>query len=193
MAIGDPYVTLAQLKSYLKITDTTDDTELTSALTSVSTEIENICGRQFNQDTTASARVFEPRGRGLVEFDDFYTLTDLVVAVGGITWTSAEYKLLPLNGLRNGRAWPYESLEPLNCGWLPRGYASVSITAKWGWASVPKPIYEACMIASSETFALKDARFGVAGWGAMGDIRVRENPMVRKKLEPYQRYRVMVG
>lgn len=193
MALGDPYVTLAQLKSWLKITNTADDTELTDALASVSTEIENQCGRQFNTDGVVSTRVFEPLGRTLVQFDDFHTLTGLIVAVDGKTWTTADYKLLPLNGLRNGRPWVYESLEPLHHGCLPCGRASVSITATWGWATVPKPIYEACLIASSETFALKDARFGVAGWGAMGDIRVRENPMVLKKLRPYLRSPILVG
>ncbi len=193
MALGDAYATLAQLKSWLKITDTTDDTELTAAIASVSVEIENICERQFNSAGSVSARVFEPEGPTLLKFDDFHTITGLIIAVDGVTWTTDDYKLLPLNGLRNGRPWVYEALEPLNCGRLPTGWASVSVTANWGWASVPTPIFEACLIASSETFALKDARFGVAGWGAMGDIRVRENPMVLKKLKPYMRNPLKVG
>ena len=193
MALGEPYVTLAQLKSWLKITDTTDDSELDDALASVSVEIENQTGRQFNNAGVVSTRVFEPLAPTLVRFDDFHTTTGLIVVVDGQTWSTDDYKLLPLNGLNNGRPWVYNRLKPLCGRWLPTGRASVSITANWGWATVPKPIYEACLIASSETFALKDARFGVAGWGAMGDIRVRENPMVLKKLKPYMRDPILVG
>lgn len=192
MALGDPYVTLVQLKSWLKIPDTTDDNELTDALASVSIEIENVCERQFNRVEIASTRLFEPVGPALVLFDDVYTLTDLVVTVDGTTMSPSEYQLKPSNGMVNGRPWPWSRLVPID-GTLPTGRESVAITARWGWSEVPKPVYESCLIASSETFALKDARFGVAGWGAMGDIRVRDNPMVLKKLKPYMRSPVKVA
>lgn len=189
----EPYATLPQLKSWLKITttDTVDDDLLAGALASVSQEITDICGRTFNRSNTATTRTFPPRGFALVEFDDFYTQTGLVVSVGGRTWASDDYDLHPENGLVNGQPWPYSSLTP--CGPRGFGYGRVSITAKWGWATVPDPIHQACLIATSETFSLKDARFGVAGFGVNGDIRVRDNPMVMSKLKPYMRNRLLVG
>lgn len=192
MAIGDPYATVDELKAYMGITDDADDDLIASALASVSQEIEDMCGRQFNTDT-GSTRVFTPVGRGLVLVDDFYTATDLVVVVDGTTWTDTDYVLYPLNGLRNGRPWPYGYLIPTRRA-LPCGWPSVSITpAGWGWSEVPAPVHESSKIATSETFALKDARFGVAGYGADGVLRVRDNPMVASKLAPYMLNPVLVG
>jgi hypothetical protein len=46
---------------------------------------------------------------------------------------------------------------------------------------------------AEETFKLKDAPFGVAGFGDFGVVRVRENPAVARLLAPYKRYPMLVA
>jgi hypothetical protein len=203
MALGDPYASLTQLKSYLKITDTTEDDELDDALKSASRGIEDFCGRQFNDAVTASARVYYPEHPCLVEVDDFHTITGLVVKTDEgddgtyeTTWDAADYQLKPLNGIVSGQTgWPWSEVWAVESRRFPRCVrrASVEVTARWGWAAVPAPVKQACLIVAAETFKLKDAPFGVAGFGDFGAVRVRESPMAKAKLAPYVRDAALVG
>src|SRR4051812_19276049 len=94
MAIGDPYATYVELKDYLKLTDAGSqyDARLTDAVNTASREIERLCGRQFNKETVATARVYVP-GLGNTEkvpygttamlkrcnVDDFWTESGLII------------------------------------------------------------------------------------------------------------------
>lgn len=192
--IGDNYAQLATLKTRLNITDSTDDTALTSALSSASRGIEDFCGRQFNTDGSAATRVFHPVDYGLAFVDDFHTTTDLEIKTDEdddgtfeVTWSTSDYQLEPLNGRRHGETWPYWIIRAIDDRCFPRARrTTLEVTAQWGWASVPAPVVEACLIVAEETFKLKDAPFGVAGYGDMGAIRVRNNPMAAKMLVPYR-------
>lgn len=207
MAIGDPYATLAELKARMPtINDTNDDANLTSALATASLGIEAVCHRQFNQDSAASARVYKTGSFYLAEVDDFFTTTGLVIAtdddddgVFEVTWAASDYQLEPLNGVVNGRpGWPYNVIRAVGTRWFPYWYhphnhhavwlpprARLQVTAQWGWAAVPAPVKEACLVVAAETFKLKDTPYGVAGIAEWGTIRVRANPMAMKMLEPY--------
>jgi hypothetical protein len=196
MAIGDSYASLPELKDRLGITDTVDDERGNDALESASREIESACGRQFNQTASATARIFYPHDACWATVDDFYTLSGLVVATDGgddgtyeTTWTAADYQLEPLNGVFDGeQGWPYSEIRAISRS-FPTGVrrAPLQVTAQWGWAAVPAPVRQACLILAAETLKLKDAPFGVAGFGEFGAVRVRDNPMVAKKLAPYMR------
>lgn len=205
MAIGDPYATLAELKSRLGIGDTSDDTRLTSALNTASRGIEKECRRQFNDAGTASARMFYPRSGCLTKVDDFHTTvsaaTGLIVATDQgddgtyeTTWSDTDFFLEPLGGVSDGESgWPYWRIRAVNkyfpvCTRRP----SLQLTARWGWAAVPDPIKEACLVLASEIFKLKDAPFGVAGYGDYGPVRVRQNPIACQMIAPYKRDPVLV-
>lgn len=198
MAIGDPYATLSELKSFLKISDTVDDTELTPALTTASRDIEHYCRRQFNRAETATPRVFTPRDRCMVRVHDFYTADDLAVSVDVAhdeTFSSAltvdQFWLRPHNGVVDGQeGWPYTSLVSAGGAFFA---GLVRVTARWGWEAVPDPVHQACLMLSSELFKTKDAPWGVAGFGEFGPVRVRRNPMASALLEPYRRSPVLVG
>lgn len=197
MAIGAPYVTLPELKSYLKITDATDDAELQFALDSASRGIDDHCQRQFNDSGAATARVYTPENACWVIVDDFSTTTGLVIKTDegddGVyeqTWSAADYYLSPANGVVRGRpGFPYwEIRSTLTSRYFPTWRRpSVEVTARWGWAAVPEPVKQACLVLAAEAFKLKDAPFGVAGFGEFGAVRVRENPMAARMLQPYER------
>lgn len=206
MAIGDLYATLVEGRGRVGITDaadTVDDTRLTNALTAASRGIERVCGRQFNDAGSASARLFAPGRCDLAEVHDFSTATGLIVASdtagdGTYTtaWSAADYQLEPLDGIVDGEpGWPFWVIRAVGTQsfniWSAR--ASLRVTARWGWAAVPSPVHEACLIVATEIFKLKDAAFGVAGFGEFGAIRVRANPIALGMIAPYRRDQVLVA
>lgn len=202
MAIGENYATLPELKSYLRIDNTTDDSELTDALTSASRGIDKYCDRSFGKDTSATARVYYPDDACVVRVDDFHTTTGLIVKTDSgddgtyeTTWLVTDFQLEPLNGIVDGEiGWPFTRVRAV-VGNFPVGArrAAVEVTAQWGWAAVPASVKQSCLIMAAETFKLRDAPFGIAGFGDFGMVRVRDNPMARAKLDPYRRDAVMVG
>ncbi|OII61209.1 hypothetical protein BJP40_06695 [Streptomyces sp. CC53] len=196
MALGDPYATRAQLKSYLKITNSDHDEQLDDALSSSTREIEKHCGRQFNDAVTTSARVFRPLNSRTAIVDDFHTTTGLVIktdtdddGVYETTWASTDYELEPLNGIRDGvPGWPYWRIKAVESELFPDGHrATLQVEARWGWAAVPAPVKQSCLILAAETFKLAGAPLGVAGFGEFGGVRVRHNAMVQRKLRPFCR------
>lgn len=192
------YLTLTELKSYLTgITGTTIDTELSDSLSTGSRDIDTFCGRRFWKDTTATARIFqvEPDRRGIVKVSDFWTTDGLIIATGpgdgtfGTTWTTADYQLEPLNGVEDGiEGVPYYKIRAINGTWPCTTGASLRVTAKWGWNSVPAGVKSACAILGIETAKLaREAPFGVAGLGIDGVVRLRDNQRAQAMLRSYQR------
>lgn len=204
------YGSLEELKSRFAITDTVDDVELLRAMRAVNRGINKFCGRVFTRDTTATARRIPnsaitghpyPWGSCSVNVPDFWTSTGLIVETdtgndGTFATARTDYELYPIDGIVDGETgWPYDLIEFYNGTLYPptnnRPY--LRVTAKWGWAEVPEPVHEAFMILASDTFKLKDAPFGVGGYGQFGAVRVRENQMAAAKLSPFVRDLVLVG
>lgn len=214
MAIGDPYATLDELKTYLfkgqeSKADAYDD-DLTDALMSASQEIEKFCNRQFNQSTDLTSRVFIPFSLKKTYVDDFWTTEGMTLEtdVGGTgdftqEWDiDADVEIYPLNGVMDGvPGWPYSELWACRGLYFPlympnpyRRKAVVRVTAQWGWQSVPAPVHQACLIMAASTWKLRDAPFGVAGFSGMGGaVKVRDNPMAMNKLHKYVINPVQVG
>ena len=195
MALGDPYATKDDLKAYLNWQQgASADAQMDSALASASSEINNHCERQFNQETAPSTRTFEPSGYSYVEVDDFWKTDDLVVnsaywPTGGFptSWTLGQDFRLERVRIEGQRIGPYGVIRA-NFRPFYLGFQSVQVTAWWGWESVPAPVKQACLILASQNFKLGDAPFGVAGFGEFGVVRVKDIPQVESKLEPYRRF-----
>lgn len=209
MSFQDPYSTRAELKSYLKIDSSiTDyDADLDDVSVSATREINNHCSRQFNRDdvitsTGTQTRVYPVRYSWLAEIDDVHTITDLEIDTdpngdGTFTtsWAATDYQLEPLNGIRDGNTgWPFFKIRAIAGNVFPMlGYvASLRVTAHFGWTAVPGDVKQAHLMLSAETFKMREAPFGVAGWSEFGAIRVRDVPKVAKLLYPYERSRVKV-
>lgn len=206
MAIGDIYASLAELKSYLSLSEQTGlDEQMQDALQAASREIERETQRQFNKNPAVSARVFKPLNSRRLFVDDFWTTSGLIVETDESgdgtfekTWVAADYELYPLNNTMDAMVgWPYQRLNavssnrwPVNTGFRD---ATVRVTASWGWDTVPAPIKQACLILAAENFQLKDAPLGVAGMGEFGVVRVRNNQMALNKLAKFKRKRMLEG
>ena len=204
MTITNGLCTLAEFKSAARLIDTVDDVMLEPVIEAASRMIEAHCGRRFYADSTATARVFAPLHNGLAIVDDFHTTTDLVVKTDpnltgtySETWTAADYQLEPLNGLRDGVSWPYNSIRALGAYLFPTALqrATVQVTAKWGFAAVPTDVKVAALIQSEALFKAYDAPLGVAGIGDMGVMRMRQalHPSAAALLERYRLIQTKVG
>ncbi len=196
-----------ELKTYLQITATTDfDADVDDALASATEEINNHTGRQFNRDdvifsTNTETQVFVTRFSDLAIVADFFTTEDLLIETDPVgdgsfstTLNAADYQLEPLNGIRDGnRGWPFFKIRAKGSTAFPTGpFPGIRVTAHFGWEAVPAGVKSACRMLAAETFKMREAPFGVAGWSEFGAVRVRDIPKVQKLLYPHELQRVKV-
>lgn len=194
------YTTLEEMKSRIGSISDDLDVVLGLAIDAAETGIENWCGRRFTADANASARSFVPsRGDPMVVLtDDISSTVGLIVAdVATAAYAAADYQLEPLNGIGpGGNAWAYERVRLL-ATYFTRSWnemqATVIITARWGWPAVPAPVKDAVRILAADLFAMRDNKFGVAGFGDMGVLRIKANPVVQMMLTDYKRTKTKVG
>ena len=199
MAIGDPYVTLAEMKAYARIDDTDADTAITSIIKSASRIVDDHCGRQFNDAGSVSARVFESIGAGLAMVDDFSTATGLIVETGpdsttgySTTISGNDYTLLPLNGVvEHMPGYAYNRIKLANTSSFcsSNGKPALRVTARWGWAAVPDGVKDATLIVGAKLFGRRYSPSGqpIAGAGDfMFRISSRDDPNATAALSPYR-------
>lgn len=208
MSLGDPYIDAADLKAYLGDANI-DSTLAGNAIDAATSWVNDYCARDFNTAGTTSDRIFAAESPWLARVDDFSTTAGLVIVTDptaqgtfNITWDVADYTLEPLNGIEAGIIGrPYRTirasrslrfpgfdvtlstLAPLTLPGLDRPRPLIRVTAKWGWAAVPKQVKQATRILAAEFFRLKDAPLGVAGFNEFGPIRVREVPQAAALLD----------
>lgn len=203
--LGHLYATPQMLKSRLGITSTTDDYELHAACFAASRSLEQYCARTFYR-TASTTRTFVPNGwyeLELPEFNDLVSITTLKTDTSGdgsfdVTWSASDYQLLPVNPSAAPETKPYTHIRavgsysfPLTIPLVLARMDRVQITGVWGWPEVPVGIRQAAIILAAETFRLKDAPFGVAGFGEFGAVRIRDNPMIGFYANPYRRYALL--
>jgi len=197
MAITNGYATLAELKSALRITDSTDDTLLESAIESASRRIDGYCGRFFYV-TSQTAVPLYPYNEYLLFFERDVSSTTITIKIdsaGDGTYATTltqgtDYVLQPRNVPIYSR--PYESARMVGGQTFPLyttpSFETVEVTAAWGWASVPDDINQACILLSMRQFARLNAALGVVGFADMA-ITVRAvDPDVRDLLSSYRRF-----
>ena len=198
---GDPYATVQDLEK--RLGDKLDDGRYADLLDAASRAIEDFTGRQFNKDTSetpvATARKFKALDPSRLPVDDFHTDADLVINVDGTVWAVTDVELRPWNGIYKGmNGWPYSDLLAKSRRWPFKRYPVVTITAHWGWASVPEGIRQATLdvaevisqgsggLIRSETMGPYSVSYSVPSAGATV-------PSELTKAEPYRRISFGVG
>ena len=187
MAITNGYATLAAIKAYLSISDTTDDTLLETLIESASRSIDKIANRRFYADTTATVRLYRAYSDVFVYTDDISSTTGLIVKVdeaGNGTYSktltlNTDYIMDPLTADALGRPFTQLTMVSNNESWpifpglTQNGLRpGVQVTAKFGWPSVPSDVNVACLILTADLYKRKDAPGGVLGLGDLGVIRM---------------------
>jgi hypothetical protein len=181
MAITNGYATLAELKAYLKIDDSMEDTLLENIVEAASRSIDRIANRRFYLDSTATARQYRPADLLRVFTDDFGSTSGLIVKTdpndAGVYATTltlnTDYIVEPVNAAAKGRPWNYITIVSGESYSLPVNYRpQVEVTARWGWPSVPDDINQATLILSADLYKRKDSIGGVLGLSELGAIRM---------------------
>lgn len=200
MALGDDFITLDEQRQYMNIEPTDFDEVIADAISSTTIDIIRHCHRDFNDAGTLSTRKYKAirnpereewhRHHSILITDDFSTIAGLVVSSGGVTHDNDSLVIEPMNGVVQGMTgfpfWRIKGCFPSDC-WI-------SVTARWGWSNVPKPVRQAAFIMTSDTFQLKDQRLGIAGSDQFGSVVVlRENTLAFKKLKHFRRGSVLVA
>lgn len=175
MAITNGYVTLAEIKSALRITDAIDDTRLEKCVERASRWVDQQCGRFFYQQSgTYDFTVINPYK---LRISDLATATGLVVtsdddnnnSFSG-TWTiNIDFNLIPTESPIYGN--PFTFLTVIDNYFVPD--TRVRVVGTFGWPAVPAPISEATLLLAIRLFKRPDAPLGVAGFGEMGAVMVR--------------------
>jgi len=202
MAITNGYATLNDFKAYLFPSanyGTAEDATMEAAIESASRIIDAHTNRRFYSDTTVSARVYYANTPIRCTVDDFSTTSGLIIKTDtgdngtyDQTWASDEYILEPINSEIGGvSGQPYNSilatipkLFPVT-GRRPR----IQVTAKWGWASVPDTVRQACLVQAARLFRRAQTPEGFAAGESFGAIRVstKLDPDVQMLLAPFRR------
>jgi uncharacterized phiE125 gp8 family phage protein len=194
MAWKPDYVTLTELKSYLRITDTADDAELAIAITTASRAVDRHCHRQFGQVAAAEERQYTAywdrrAACWVVTFDDLQDVTGLTVTVeaGEVD----EYTLEPVNAAAEGK--PFTQLRVLVESAAKPTYEThgVTIDAVWGWDAVPVPVEQATLLQASRFHSRRFSPYGVAGSPDQGSemrLLAKVDPDVAVSLSDYVRW-----
>lgn len=205
MSVANGYCTLAELQSWNTATETGDIATLEAAIEASSHWIDQWCQRHFWQTTPTNRTFPSPTDLRTLRIDDLAAITSLKTDEAGdgtfeITWSAADYELLPLNPSAAPEARPWTTVRATGTGrWFPvptctGRTARVEITGTWGWPAIPRDVNQACILQAARLFIRKESPQGVAGWGEFGAIRVRNtDPDVAALLEPYRRNAVLVA
>lgn len=184
------YANIAALSEWLGMSDSADNGKLSLALSAAQSSINLWCHRHFDLPAAVSTRTYRPWLDEVVT-EDIATTSGLVVADNGTTVSNSDLVLDPANGVGPDglEGWPYWRIRFADGHrWAVDGHKrTVSVTAKFGWATVPDNIRQATLVLASDLFHVKDTRLGVAGWGEMGLMRIRENGMLQSLLHHYVR------
>jgi len=190
------YATLADVKRQLDIDDTVDDGLLELCISSASRAIDNMTERTFGQ--VEETRVFVPDDSFFCPIDDLYSLTTLKTADDAdqefdVTWDVKDRQLEPLNGSLNGTDWPYTGIRAVGDYLFPTvgSEATVQVTGVFGWPAVPTAIKQATILQAARYYKRSDSPMGVAGFDAMGVVRLSNvDPDIYVLLEPYKKIRM---
>lgn len=188
MAWAPDYCTSAELKTWLRKTNTDGDTQLGQCIGAASRAIDAYCGRQFGSVSPAVTRYYTWDGgtydcRSLLLTDDIHTTTSLVVAVDtdgdgdtDQTLTSGtDFDLWPANAAAESQPWRGILLRNASATPFNRYGRGLVVTAQFGWAAVPDEVVFATLTQASRFFGRRVAWYGVAGSPELGsEIRLLE-------------------
>jgi hypothetical protein len=191
---------VADLKSRLGLSDSYDDTRLTSSIEAASRRVESMCGRdRFWADSTVTIREVYPDTQYCARIPiGISTTTGLIVksdtASDGTFATTltinTDFLTQPRNAIADGR--PIDELFAINGAFqvLTNGRAGLQVTAKFGWPSVPADVEEAVLILAQKLFKRNETSTGVIGFDGQGTtVRLsRRDPDVDDLLSPFVVY-----
>ena len=212
------YIDLPTMKSYLGITNSSNDTLIATAITSASRAVDRYCQRRFWLDPTPVARTFEPTylieitlptGNDIGSTDGFGVVTDpagngLFTGPTAIQWNfPGDIQLLPTNAPTDPpEPKPWTGMRAVGTKtfpWLVNTWLThldrIQITARWGWPEIPADVVSATLMKAARLYHRKDSPQGIAGYGEFGPVRLSktQDGDVCDMLDGYRAMPVMVA
>lgn len=192
MAYGDPYISAADFRARVGSIATATDAAIAAVLVSASRQIDNYCGRRFDQTDSAEARLFSARyGSPYLAIDDAVSVAEIATDYGSRSFETvldpANYALIGSDDIPG--AGVVDRIQIYSPASLPVGRDLVRVTAVWGWPAVPAPIVEACFLIGNRAKALWEAPFGQTGAGEMGsglNMTSALTPLIQQMINPYR-------
>ena len=182
------YVSTADVKNYIGLTGSGQDTNIANSILAASRQIDRICRRRFWQDSSVQVKTFTPISNIYLEVPDISTTTGLIVKLDTTdngtydkTLTiNTDFIVMPTNpkllGTSAGQHEPYTEIRILNTRsserFDPSIINNVQITAKYGFAVIPEAIEQATRIQALRLFKRKDTPFNVFGNEQTGTIEL---------------------
>ena len=174
------YVDKTDLKTYIGLSGSGQDTNIDNAINGASRLIDKICGRHFWQDDAVTEKYYTPINHYYVEVDDISTTTGLIVQLdttdnGAYDKTitlDTDFVLKPFNPQVHKISsttyyFPHTELNILTTRsdetFDPTIIKNIKITAKFGWSAVPEAISQATLIQATRLWKRKDTPFNVFG------------------------------
>ena len=175
-AVG-AYATATALKARLGISDTTDDTVLTSLCDQVNQYIETKTGRVIAPLTSATYLIDVDEETECLHFPrGIRTVSSMTVKrytgdPSPITLAATDYFLRPSTQDRRP-GWPAMWIELSDRGQLyefPEGFDIVSMTATTGWDAIPDDITDVALTAATRAWhGVQDGQQDIVGTDEMG-------------------------
>ena len=183
-------VTLAEFRAWARLDVAVSDGVAQAAIDAAEESINDHLGRQVElAGDTATERTFVPDGDSpVLRIHDCTEIT--LVEDNGVVVPSDAWQAEPVNGIDStGQEVPYSQIRLLAGSWtaLYNNQATVTITARWGWASLPSRYKQAVMIAAADLLQQADVRNGVIGYAGDYAVRVKSNPAVTQLLRKLRR------
>ena len=200
------YCSKADLKTYLGLSGSGQDTNIDNAIDGASRQIDGFCGRYFYQDESVNARYYTPTNYVEVAVDDISTTTGLVVKLDTnddgthnqtitlntdfilkpmnpehIEVSDADYRF-PQNYIQIIPTRSSERFDPLIIN-------NIKVEAKWGFSKVPPAIKQATLIQATRLFKRKDTPFNVFGNEQTGtqELFSKFDPDAKELIRPYKK------
>jgi len=172
------YSTVAAVKAWLGITDTTDDGVIGQVLDEACSDIDGHLGRYFYQSDAATVRYYTATRRDQLLIDDCVSISAVATDDDGDrtyenTWASTDYDLRPDNAAADNEPYTTLAVTPDGDYSFPVGVAKgVKLTGTWGWPAVPDAITRAAIIRATWLFKRRDTPLGISGNAELGIMRV---------------------
>lgn len=192
------YATAAEVWAALSPSGTAitaaDEAAINTAGSAACELIDDFCGRTFG--TVADVRYYAATDPWRLNIHDLAVGTATIETSTNldgtydVTWSASDFQLEPLNQLRGGVAWPYDTVRvnPLSGREFPVSpIAGVRVTSTFGWAAVPARIKQAAILQAARFYARRSSPMGVAGFNDLGVVRVSRDldPDVKVLIERF--------
>lgn len=185
-------VTIDEMRTYLRAEQVDDEDWLQECLDSAHRTLFNLCGRSFEEaGVSATARLYVPSGTSVLRIHDCISIT--AVTISGVAVTS--YQKEPIGPTWSGETRPYEQIRLLNSYWWCDGTreATVSVTARWDWASTPHGAKNAVKVVCKDLAMDRDLKAGYASFADAGVAAARRSPSTMSFVADYGRLEATAG